>query len=250
MKRKLHLVFLSLSFIMVLSIIKANANNYNFRVIDFHIVNDTLNYNDTLEITFKIHNKGNPYCSSNLDYNDSIKIDLRVQSYSGGPYSQPIEVIHPYISSPLHIPINDTSDAIPLKVIFHTPPQPAGKYGITFFFISIPNANIICSDTLAPHLNSGMLFYVSNANVSIGIEEMNNETDIQIYPNPATDWLKINAGSFQVDDVRIYNANGQVLKEAIQPAHNNVEIAQLNSGIYIAEVKLRDRVTRLRWIKM
>ena len=79
-----------------------------------------------------------------------------------------------------------------------------------------------------------------------GINELNNSlSSLELYPNPATDVtvLKVNSQKAMDAKVIIYNALGAVVSEmpvAILEGKNKVEVNvnQLNSGIYFAQIKM------------
>lgn len=67
-----------------------------------------------------------------------------------------------------------------------------------------------------------------------GIED--SETDeMRIFPNPATNSFQINVGSKQMEsNYSIYNIQGQKMKVGIiQSSQENIDISNLNTGIYI-----------------
>ena len=64
-----------------------------------------------------------------------------------------------------------------------------------------------------------------------------SETDIQVYPNPASDYLRIrNAG--QVFDVAIFNITGQHLLSVQNK--EQIDISSLKSGLYFVRVSAND----------
>ena len=93
-------------------------------------------------------------------------------------------------------------------------------------------------------------YWIVKLATATGITELNNDFKISVYPNPANNVLNINLSGLQVEQVSIYNINGQLLGEVKQPANNRLDIANLADGIYIAEVKVKGEVQRVRWVKM
>ncbi|OFY10323.1 MAG: hypothetical protein A2W93_12840 [Bacteroidetes bacterium GWF2_43_63] len=65
---------------------------------------------------------------------------------------------------------------------------------------------------------------------AVGIEE---ETNLPVYPNPATDVLNLPDNS-QYDLIRIISSNGSVVKEFVHP-ENQIEINDLPAGIYYVQ---------------
>lgn len=91
---------------------------------------------------------------------------------------------------------------------------------------------------------------ISTANNFLSIENISNKQSIDIFPNPATDRLNINV-STAVEYLKIYNANGKLVLEMKQPGNRGIDISQLSTGTYIAEVTLgKGTVHTQKFIKM
>lgn len=88
------------------------------------------------------------------------------------------------------------------------------------------------------------------ASGSVDISEADGDNNFTIYPNPAANQLTINIGGLQVEQMSIYNVDGKLVSETKQPANNSIDISHLAKGVYVAEVKMRDAVQRVRWVKM
>ena len=75
---------------------------------------------------------------------------------------------------------------------------------------------------------------------SVGIEDVNNEIDIQVYPNPFKDNLTINiAGELQIS---IYNVHGEMIYSKIKIENSNsINVSLLSSGMYFLEVNTHER---------
>jgi hypothetical protein len=89
---------------------------------------------------------------------------------------------------------------------------------------------------------------VSSAVIISGLQRL-TEIELSIYPNPATHELFI-LGSFKTEQVSIYNVDGKLVSQTKTPANNRIDISDLAAGVYIAEVKVRDLIARVRWVKM
>ncbi|MBR4155982.1 MAG: T9SS type A sorting domain-containing protein [Bacteroidales bacterium] len=68
------------------------------------------------------------------------------------------------------------------------------------------------------------------------LEEISN--NIEIYPNPAKDFIKLSAVGSQLSTVKIYNYLG-ILVDEVEANSNEIEInvSDYNSGVYFVEVK-------------
>ncbi|MQP25664.1 T9SS type A sorting domain-containing protein [Flavobacterium sp. LMO8] len=88
---------------------------------------------------------------------------------------------------------------------------------------------------------------VINNNSSPLSEESNNLIqDFYVYPNPAENKIFVNS-SFEIEKVEIYSLTGQLVKS--QMVSNNINISDLNSGIYLAKVQTADKVSTIKFIK-
>ena len=78
----------------------------------------------------------------------------------------------------------------------------------------------------------GMTFELSELFSSVNVQDIvSHNTHMTVYPNPATDLLNINLS--QNSDIVIYNVMGQqMLKMEGRVGGNNINISNLNSGVY------------------
>ncbi len=80
-----------------------------------------------------------------------------------------------------------------------------------------------------------------------GIDELPS-SNIQLYPNPATDQLIITTTGFRPETGALYNINGQKISEAkFTP---QIDIHSLLPGVYFMEISTGDKVGRKRFVKM
>jgi len=81
----------------------------------------------------------------------------------------------------------------------------------------------------------------------VGIAESDNNIGPIVYPNPASNILHINYTGNQVKEITIYNGLGlKVLHEREKPAE--IDISNLNSGIYYIELNTNDLRIRKKLI--
>ena len=67
--------------------------------------------------------------------------------------------------------------------------------------------------------------------------EFETELQIYIYPNPASDQLKIVVENGTVSQAILYDMNGSKVKQfALSSYHNQVNVSSLRSGIYFLEM--------------
>ena len=79
------------------------------------------------------------------------------------------------------------------------------------------------------------------------------QVEIKIYPNPATEKITLeitNLQDLQTGVFKLYNLNGQLLKEC--PVHSvstEVSLAGLSAGVYLLKVNINGRVEEWKIIK-
>jgi hypothetical protein len=112
----------------------------------------------------------------------------------------------------------------------------------------ISNTAYIYFDFNSPVVTNTTTNTISTTTAIQSIRNPNSE--IRIYPNPATNELNISLGGLQAEQVRLYSADGRLLSEVHQPVSNRIDISHLAAGIYIAEVISNKETIRKRWVKM
>ena len=70
-----------------------------------------------------------------------------------------------------------------------------------------------------------------------GINSYKMESSVRIFPNPITDYMKIEAAN-PMNNVKIYSTNGSLLKEINVSGNKlNINVSDLSKGAYLVEVK-------------
>jgi len=88
-------------------------------------------------------------------------------------------------------------------------------------------------------------WYIDDVSVdcSVGISD-NEVNDLAVYPNPATDYIRID-GIEANSEVQVFNALGELVKTARVNADNEVGVGELASGLYL----VRCGKSSLRFVK-
>jgi len=105
-------------------------------------------------------------------------------------------------------------------------------------FTTAPLAGINPSDMFIAQTGSSLL---STGNFS--------KTDISVYPNPASEVVNFNIHEEAI--AKIYNISGQIVSEkAIDSNDNQLNVSQLNTGLYIAEITVSGQASqKIKFIK-
>lgn len=70
---------------------------------------------------------------------------------------------------------------------------------------------------------------------------------IILYPNPTTDWVRLDVGEKKIESLKVYNQQGQLLLRGEKPANNEINITALPASIYVvvAELAKGERISAL-----
>ncbi len=75
--------------------------------------------------------------------------------------------------------------------------------------------------------------------IGVSVEEM--ESDIEIYPNPARDFVKLSANSYQLSAIRIYNYLGILIEETEMNSDEvEINVSDYNPGIYFLNIQTEE----------
>ncbi len=93
------------------------------------------------------------------------------------------------------------------------------------------------------------LFFRRHSFVIADINEQNNISgNIQVYPNPATDYLNIEAPLKSI--IGILNVQGQLITVASVTSNNEtINVSNLSSGVYVMEVRTEKGVAVKKFVK-
>jgi hypothetical protein len=86
-------------------------------------------------------------------------------------------------------------------------------------------------------------FWVVKLAPFVGMEEPNNVSDIEVFPNPATDELKVQSSKFKVERIEIFDMLSQLVHSKqlqtsnLKPQTYIIDVSELPAGIYFVQVK-------------
>lgn len=78
-----------------------------------------------------------------------------------------------------------------------------------------------------------------------GLTEKSEENKIEIYPNPASDFINVKCKDQNIEHIKIVDINGKLVFETISSFHANevqIPVSQLQSGVYILHVTSRNQI--------
>ena len=105
------------------------------------------------------------------------------------------------------------------------------------------------------HAGKGLVFkYCVGSNIDCGLlsasEEVIQQSEFQIYPNPTNDYLTLES-SYRFVHARILNISGQVVS-SISDWNDlrSIDVSHCSPGIYFIEVQTKDnKISRRRFVK-
>ena len=141
---------------------------------------------------------------------------------------------------------NNVTQAAPAVSVFTIPSLAAVTLcGVTMRVISNQTMPVdACSTFTYGEVED---YGVDLINLTLGVEESGKSVKPEIYPNPASDVLNI-SGISEAADYEIYNITGQKIEEGKVSDHH-VNLHQLSKGVYFIQLKDKEKVTRLKFIK-
>jgi hypothetical protein len=126
---------------------------------------------------------------------------------------------------------------------FHLGPLAAGNYTFNFQ-LNNGYGGPPCTPGIVPGPTDSYNFTVS---LPTSEKEIERE-EFNIYPNPASEELKIENGEFKIDAVEIYNTLGEKILNQ-KPTDNKqqqpfIDISKLSPGMYVIELKSGEKFSR------
>jgi len=78
-------------------------------------------------------------------------------------------------------------------------------------------------------------FYKAQIDTQLGTKNQNDQYDLAVYPNPASDLFYINTE--KPADIHIFDLSGRLVKTAVY-SPSGISVSDLNSGIYLVEITI------------
>jgi hypothetical protein len=107
----------------------------------------------------------------------------------------------------------------------------AGNFGGTITF---------GASSVTASVGASSLFLARYNGLTTGIGETNQNLEVEVFPNPSTDFLNVkSAGNEAIDRIDIYSTNGQQVFSSAFPALSHevsLNVSELQSGVYLVHV--------------
>jgi hypothetical protein len=84
---------------------------------------------------------------------------------------------------------------------------------------------------------------------TLGIEDFFFKNNLSIYPNPSSDFIKIQSNSSEKKEIQIYNSIGQLLKITTISNNDIIDVSGFTNGIYFIRLKNNPSLS-LKFIKL
>lgn len=85
--------------------------------------------------------------------------------------------------------------------------------------------------------------------VATAVNELNQSSFAQVFPNPAADKVYVNSATTTAIEFKIYSVNGQELLAGTIDSGQSIDITSLYKGIYFIHLKDKDETSIQRIIK-
>lgn len=129
------------------------------------------------------------------------------------------------------------------------------QYSINYGFMECEIAGFewSYSNQIIGYLHNGdTLGEIYPVDMFVGNLEIDQEADWQVYPNPAKNLLNISSSQMGNLEYQIYHISGQLVAQASVDKRGvdlKIQVADLNKGIYIIEIKINEEILQKKWIK-
>ncbi|MDX6183319.1 DUF4832 domain-containing protein [Flavobacterium sp. Fl-77] len=84
---------------------------------------------------------------------------------------------------------------------------------------------------------------------TLGMQDFSFKNNLSIYPNPASDFIKIQLNSSEKEEIQIYDSVGQLVKIATISNNDKIDVSKFTSGIYFIRLKNNPSLS-LKFVKL
>ncbi|HFA49177.1 MAG TPA: DUF4465 domain-containing protein [Bacteroidetes bacterium] len=122
----------------------------------------------------------------------------------------------------------------------------------TFDAVDSLSFSLSSSDVGMFGMNTPAYFCMDNLNFTFILDanEQPAELDVSVFPNPATDYLRIVWNEQQEATASIFNLNGQLIqKMPLSTGQQNMDVQALATGMYILKIQTEEGWMSVRFVK-
>ena len=96
------------------------------------------------------------------------------------------------------------------------------------------------------YTNSGRLkdLWEYSLDVNLGTNDLRNETQIEIFPNPFTEKLTINSNNYEPSEITLYDLSSRKLLQQTFTNTTTINTEQLAKGMYLYTVRNRNGIVK------
>jgi hypothetical protein len=122
-------------------------------------------------------------------------------------------------------------------------------------YIIIISQTGVCNGAITNSIDNGVLSFNCGTNgavcPSLGIEDVVLKDDnLLLYPNPTSDYLNIKLEKTIIQSLSIVDINGRVLKKQdVNEYDSQINVTDLNAGIYLVKVETELGISTQKFIK-
>lgn len=98
-------------------------------------------------------------------------------------------------------------------------------------------AGILCKNNCKDRWSKYLAFNISDLGYKVATNVVKNNIRLQLFPNPATNYLEIRS-EVEFDEINIINLAGTILQHSTSGA-NFIDINKIPNGLYICELKFK-----------
>jgi hypothetical protein len=127
-----------------------------------------------------------------------------------------------------------------------------GLLEMTCQFPDAPEAHLICFTENGNTIYNSPWYFPLNCNIIDGITDNAENISLEIFPNPATNELRIQNSNLKIESVEIYNVVGEKrLTPTLSKGEGDsfIDVSMLSSGMYFARVGTEKGILTKKFIK-
>jgi hypothetical protein len=155
------------------------------------------------------------------------------------------------LSYQFNLLIDDKGNIIEEKSEYYSDGELFIEYANLFTYTYDPNDNILERVQQFYDINTNEYQFNNRSVFGVyldvtGIESASNES-LALYPNPTDAFLNL-PSTTRIEEVRIFDAQGRIVKQEVSNT-NQINVSDLEAGLYILQANMNNRLVSTRFIK-